>query len=196
MLFALAPYVSVTQDAIQGVTGPNIVFRGCNLQIKSQDWEGDTSATGNLIVGWNYAPYVETTSQHRTGSNDVIVGAGNNFTGYGCFLAGAYNTASGNYSSVSGGSSNVASEDYASVSGAALNTASGDGASVCGGLNNTASGGKSTVSGGAYNIASGGAASISGGGGWTADSGFTVASNLGWGAGNPIVHGYPKFRAP
>jgi hypothetical protein len=201
----------VTQDAIQGVTGPNIVFQGCNLQIKSRDWEGDTSATGNLIVGWDDAPYGGTPSQYRTGSNNLIVGHGNNFTSYGCFLAGADNTASASYSSVSGGGyntasaslasvsgggSNVASGIYASVCGGALNTASNDGASVLGGRNNTASGGKSTVSGGAYNTASGGAASISGGGGWTAGSGFTVATDLGWGAGNPIVNGYPKFSAP
>ena len=52
----LPTYLSLDSSAINGVTGPNIVLAGCNLQIKSSSYETDTSGTGNLIVGWDDQP--------------------------------------------------------------------------------------------------------------------------------------------
>jgi len=111
-VMALDPFLTVTAaggaGSINGVTGPNIVLQGCNLQLKSTTAEGDSSGTGNLIVGWNSLPATLPTP-FRTGSNNLIVGDANNFTGAGCFLAGHYNTASGLCASVSGGSGRTAS---------------------------------------------------------------------------------------
>ncbi|MEI6726748.1 MAG: hypothetical protein WCN81_11070, partial [Actinomycetes bacterium] len=47
-LLAIAPYVSLNAGAINGVKGPNIVFTGANVQIKSATSESDASGTGNL----------------------------------------------------------------------------------------------------------------------------------------------------
>jgi hypothetical protein len=145
-VLALCPYVSVTGSAINGVAGPNVVFKGCNLQIKSATSEDDTSGLGNLIVGWNdESPDVS----FRTGSNNLVCGDQNNFNSYGSFLAGCNNATQDPCCSVSGGYGNNTVGNYASVSGGSGNMA-GNGActSVTGGQNNCAFGYGSTVSGG------------------------------------------------
>ena len=104
-MLALAPYVSVTQAKINGVNGPNVVFAGVNVQIRSAVAENDTSGRGNLIVGWD-TPLPTLPAIWRSGSNNLVVGELNNFTSYGCFVAGAINEVSGPYASVSGGEIN------------------------------------------------------------------------------------------
>ena len=131
-VLALAPYVSLAHSAVNGVAGPNIVFQGANVTVRSTSNEGDGSATGNLIVGWDPLPLTPP-SILRTGANNLVVGTGNNFTSFGCLLAGAQNTVSGPYATVSGGAANVASNAYTSVAGGVDNTAQSFGASISGG---------------------------------------------------------------
>ena len=123
-VLALAPYVSLDRSAVNGVAGPNVVFRGCNLQVKSKTGETDTTGTGNLIVGWDDNPS-STPSGYRSGCNNLVCGNRQIFTTFGCFLAGGDNTASASLAAVSGGLYNTASNSEATVSGGANNVASG-----------------------------------------------------------------------
>jgi hypothetical protein len=173
-VLALAPYVSVTQTAINGVKGPNLVFKGCNLQIKSPTGQTDTSGLGNLIVGWDDSP-PSMPSGYRTGSNNLVCGDLNGFTSHGGFVAGGANNVTGLSTSVCGGSGNTASGYQTSVSGGENNVASDYHASVSGGLNNSATGYDALVSGGYGNTASGTEASVSGG------NGITASATYGWG---------------
>ena len=198
-LFALAPYLTVTQSAINGVSGPNVVFQGCNVQIKSKTSQSDTSGTGNLIVGWDTQSSPLPTP-YRSGSNNLVLGDANNFTssaasssGWGntassssVFVCGDHNTASGNNACVNGGQRNIASGFDSSVSGGYQNTASGNEASVSGGYENTASDYFTSVSGGDANTAgdtgstsnagTGDYASVSGGTSNTASADYSSVS--------------------
>ncbi|MGD0997841.1 MAG: hypothetical protein ABR941_05920 [Thermoleophilia bacterium] len=176
-VLALEPYVRVTSSAIDGVSGPNVVFQSCNLQIKSPTNESDDSGLGNLIVGWNDPP-PSATEGYRAGSNNLVCGDENSFTSHGGFVAGLDNTVSNFWTSVSGGGANAAGNAGASVSGGTMNAASGEYASVSGGDENTASGMYDTVSGGEGNTA--GPASHT-----TVSGGNSVTENTayGWSAG-------------
>jgi hypothetical protein len=143
----LAPYVSVNTSAMNGVAGPNIVFKGVNVHVMSSTAQEDTSGLGNLIVGWD-TPLVGQPASYRAGSNNLVCGDLNGFTTYGGFVAGWDNYVSASYATVSGGYRNVATGTAASVSGGQINQASGPAASVTGGTNNTASVLNSSVSGG------------------------------------------------
>jgi hypothetical protein len=116
---------------MNGVAGPNIVFRGVNLHVMSATSEKDTSGLGNLIVGWDDIP-PSPFSGYRSGSNDLICGDANAFPADGVFLAGLFNVATELGASVSGGSSNTASGEASSVSGGSTNQAMADGASISG----------------------------------------------------------------
>jgi len=146
-LLAIAPYVSLNAGAINGVKGPNIVFTGANVQIKSATSESDASGTGNLIVGWDDNPS-PAPNGYRSGSNNLVCGDWNAFTSCGGFVAGSNNAVSSTYASVGGGSANIASGHEASVSGGWGNVASGNFASVSGGGLGTASGFSASISGG------------------------------------------------
>ena len=159
----LPSYLSLDTNGENGVVGPNIVFTGCNLNIRSTTNESDTSGLGNLIVGWDNESGGALPSPYRSGSNNLVCGDENNFTSYGCFVAGYQNQATAEDASVSGGEDNHATGDCASVSGGAENQATNEADSVSGGEANYASGGESSVSGGVDNYASNGYASVSGG---------------------------------
>ena len=146
-LLAIAPYVSLNAGAINGVKGPNIVFTGANVQIKSATSESDTTGLGNLIVGWD-DDAASAPVGYRSGSNNLICGDWSGFTSYGGFVAGFNNAVSSTYASVGGGSANIASGHEASVSGGWGNVASGNFASVSGGGLGTASGFSASISGG------------------------------------------------
>ena len=87
-VIAIAPYVSLDMNAMNGVTGPNIVFKGANVHVMSSTSETDTSGTGNLIVGWATLPTGTLPSPFRSGSNNLMVGDAGNYTSYGGFVAG------------------------------------------------------------------------------------------------------------
>ncbi len=122
---------------------------------------GTTNGLGNLIVG--YDEFDGEPDDNKSGSHNLVVGMGHNYSSFGGFVAGRDNTASGRFSSVSGGRSNTASGRFSSVSGGNGNTASGQHSSVSGGAGNTALGSASSVSGGQINTALGSASSVSGG---------------------------------
>lgn len=69
----------------------------------------------------------------RSGSHNGVMGSQNNYSSYGGLVVGYFNTATGQFASVSGGSYNTASGLGASVSGGEYNTASGDHSFVGGG---------------------------------------------------------------
>lgn len=141
----LPTYLSLDTNAENGVAGPNITFAGCNVHVRSASGETDGSGLGNLIVGWDESP----TTPQRGGENNLVCGDFNNFSNYGCFVAGSYNTVSGIFASVNGGQWNMASGDlWASVGGGLNNTAGGTWTTVGGGYNNDAESQGATISGG------------------------------------------------
>jgi hypothetical protein len=117
-LFAIAPYVSVTQDDLDGVQGPNVLFTGANVHVRSgsgstADFDGLTGL-GNLIVGYDENL---TGTTPRTGSHNLVIGVNNGFTSYGGAVFGRSNDIEGVFATVTGGRFNKAGADYASVSG-------------------------------------------------------------------------------
>jgi hypothetical protein len=208
-VMALAPYVSVFP-----LPAPLIRFSGANLQVvNGRGFTQTANGLGNLIVGYDEgvagAPtcslgfFVDEASclanggtwatGHKSGSHNVVIGPFHSYSQFGGLVAGAQNTISGEFAtvtggldnaatvyaasvsggqfnraanfaaSVSGGNGNAATNQYASVSGGSSNTASGAQSSVCGGTLNQATGFTATVSGGRENQATSGAAAVCGG---------------------------------
>jgi hypothetical protein len=120
--------------------GPNeVVITGANLRIvNGLGSTGTTNGLGNLIVGYNESTPIRPDS--RSGSHNVVVGEGNNFSSFGGLVVGLANEISGTFASVTGGTVNTASGGGSSVSGGNNNTASGDDSSVSDGRNRTAPG--------------------------------------------------------
>lgn len=154
----------------QSADHQDVYFAGCNVHVvNGLGGTNTTNSLGNLIVGYNedvggFNRSGNAPPLNRSGSHNLIVGPEHAYSSYGGFVAGATNTISGSFASVSGGAVNSASGPYSSVSGGHHNTASGNPApSVSGGAFNTASGDSTSVSGGDGNTASGTASSVSGG---------------------------------
>ena len=160
-----------TLTHVSSVTGeggrPEVVITGANLRIVN-GLRGTATANGvgNLLVGYNEPR--DNGGNARTGSHNVVVGQGHNFSSFGGLVAGRQNEIHGAFASVSGGFDNTASGASAAVSGGIFNRASGPSASVSGGFDNTAQGNAAAVSGGDGNTARGDAAAVSGGHGNTA----------------------------
>jgi hypothetical protein len=142
----LAPtYVS------SGVGGkPTAEFSSVNVQIVSGSGStsGAVNGEGNLIVGYGE----NTFGRRQSGSNDLIVGSANGWTGYGEIVGGFNDLASGNYS-VAAGQGNTASGGYSAAIGGKANVASGNISSVTGGEFNLASDPFSAVAGGCDGVA-------------------------------------------
>jgi hypothetical protein len=168
-----------------GVGGkPTVEFSTVNVQVisGSGSTSGAVNGEGNLVVG-----YAESPSKYaQTGSNDLVVGTNNGWSGYGELLAGTGDRAGGAYAStfgqsnqsngpesVTAGNHNVAAAAQSSVLGGEYNTASDAWASVLGGCDNIAGAGATPVGpcsnraeavlGGASNHATGVLSTISGG---------------------------------
>ncbi len=157
----LGPYVTVDTNAINGIAGPNIIFTGANLHIRSGSGStmGPLNGRGNLVVGYgeNEALY------DRTGSHNLVVGPNHGWTSLGGFIAGYQNRVSRSSASVSGGANNLADGSCSAVSGGSLNQALGSQSSISGGDQNLALGMSSSVSGGFLNMAVGMQSAVSGG---------------------------------
>jgi len=154
----------------------NIYFTGVNLNVisGSESTDGPVNGLGNIIVGYHENDLF---NNSRTSSHNIVVGnyhgypsyggivgdIGNVISGNSLFAVGNTNTASGQYSSVSGGVQNVANGYIASVFGGGGNTASNQSSSITGGYGNIANNTWSSISGGQSNTASGVGASVSGG---------------------------------
>jgi hypothetical protein len=136
-------------------------FSGMNVQVVNGTGSTETvNGLGNLIVGYDTPINVGLTT---SGSHNIVVGEGNNFSSFGGLVAGAENLISAEDAVVTGGERNTASGFASSVSGGAGNTAGGVESSVSGGVRNTAGGEGSSVSGGFDNTAGGLDSSILGG---------------------------------
>jgi trimeric autotransporter adhesin len=162
---------------VTSVTGeggrPEVVITGANLRIvNGLRATATANGLGNLLVGYNERR--DNGDDEHTGSHNVVVGQGHNFSSFGGLVVGRQNAIRGAFASVSGGFDNTASGDSASVSGGIFNQAKGPSAAVSGGFDNMASGNAAVVSGGDGNTASGNAAAVSGGHGNTAN-GHTAA---------------------
>jgi hypothetical protein len=132
-LKALLPYIRFVGNGVAGQ--PTVQFSGVNVQVVNGDGITEsTNGEGNLVIGYDE----NLAKRNQTGSHDLIVGEGNEFTSFGGLVAGARNAITGAYASVTGGLFNSASNDFASVSGGEDNTASGSPASVSGGFANRA----------------------------------------------------------
>ena len=163
---------------------------------------GPVNGLGNLVIGYNEATgfgslacsdgqFADQTAcedagetwarEQRTGSHNLVLGAGQFYTSHGGLLAGNRNIVNRAWASVSGGRLNTASGNSSSVSGGEFNFASGTWSSVSGGFGNTASGSWSSVSGGSSNTASGSVGSVSGGfaGEETATAGWCAGGESG-----------------
>jgi hypothetical protein len=171
--------VSVLERTLTHVTSgtgagglPEVVIAGANLRlVNGLRATATRNGLGNLLVGYNEAREGENV---RTGSHNVVVGQGHNFSSFGGLVVGRQNEISGAFAAVSGGFDNTASGASAAVSGGIFNRASGASAAVSGGFDNTASASATSVCGGRGNTAGGESATVSGGHGNTAN-GHTAA---------------------
>ena len=114
--------------------GQTLRISGVNLQIVDGSGATEsTSGSGNLIVGYNE---LRESADERTGSHNVVVGSGHNYTRFGGLVAGRGHTASGDFATVTGGQENTASGKSSSVSGGLLNEARADFSVISGGFFN------------------------------------------------------------
>ncbi len=89
-----------------------------------------TNGLGNLIIGYNET---RTGTNIRSGSHNLIIGIGHNYSSHSGFVHGHTNEILGEFAGVFGGSGNTASSSGAGVFGGSGNTASGSFSSVHGG---------------------------------------------------------------
>jgi hypothetical protein len=161
---------------VTSVTGeegrPEVRITGANLRlVNGLRATATANGLGNLLVGYSEPRQGENV---QTGSHNVVVGQGHNFSSFGGLVVGRQNEIRGAFAAVSGGFDNTASGASAAVSGGIFNRASGESAAVSGGFGNTASASAAAVCGGDGNTASGESATVSGGHGNTAN-GHTAA---------------------
>jgi len=177
---------------------PVIRIVGANLQIVNGLGGGNgVNGVGNLLVGYDATRPSGTADcgdgtisdqatcigagfswdvNHKSGSHNVVVGPGHNYSRDGGLVAGSNNTVSADHATVSAGYGNVAANIHSGISGGTENIASGPDASVSGGWLNNASQPASSVSGGHHNSAAGWYSSVSGGTGNTASGNSTSVS--------------------
>jgi len=138
-----------------------LVLSGANFQVVDGTGAtaGPVNGLGNIIIGYNEA----TLGQDHTGSHNLVVGLGHEYTSFAGIVAGEQNTISARSASVLGGSANKATGLYSTVGGGFANTASGGNAAISGGCESTASGTYASVSGGQLATASASWAAVSGG---------------------------------
>ena len=117
---------------------PEVTIAGANLRlVNGLQATATTNGLGNLLVGYNEPREGENV---QTGSHNVVVGQGHNFSSFGGLVVGRQNEISGAFAAVSGGFDNTASGANTAISGGEANTASGFTAAVSGGRNRTARG--------------------------------------------------------
>jgi len=146
-----------------------------------------TNGVGNLIIGYDDLPRNPTAPLDRTGSHNLVVGFGHNYSSFGGQVVAYENTTSAAYAVVSGGGANTASAEFATVSGGINNRASGADSSVSGGFQNRATGFVSSVSGGTLNLASAQFSSVSGGQGNVASGDSSTVSGGGFNSAGGFI---------
>ena len=161
---ALEARIAELEALLAGVTrnGDTLLLSGMNLQVvNGMGTTGSKNTLGNVIIGYN--EWTQGGTPFRGGSHYLVTGDENEYRSWGGIIAGIFNTASGEYSSVTGGIDNTASGNWSSVTGGQSNTAGGNFSSVTSGEGNLASGNFSSVTGGGANTASAGHSSVTGG---------------------------------
>ena len=79
-------HMELVAGGVNGVTGPNLMITGLNVQIKDHTGATDsTSGLGNLIIGHNEP---STMPPDRTGSHNLVVGGHHSFSSHGGLVAG------------------------------------------------------------------------------------------------------------
>jgi hypothetical protein len=125
-LTALAKYVTVDPNVINGVKGPHVIFSGVNLHVRSGSGStgdnGTPTGLGNLIVGYNEGPHPDPTSG-RNGSHNIVGGSLNAFTATGGIVFGNQNWVQAGFSSILGGEGNLAQGLGSSILGGRANWA-------------------------------------------------------------------------
>jgi hypothetical protein len=140
-----------------------VVITGANLRVVNGLGSTETTnGLGNLIVGYN-EPRQFSVPNVRTGSHNVVVGQGHNFSSFGGLVVGLDNEIRGEFSTVTGGLGGFAIGRAATVSGGSNNRANGELSVVSGGAGNMANAVQSVVSGGLDNDADGRFSVVSGG---------------------------------
>jgi hypothetical protein len=211
---------------IEAVNGARTVrLTGVNLQVVNGTNSTESiNGAGNIIIGYDEPITLTATpvcsratnnagfqlrdeaaclagggvfsTQHKTGSHNLVLGSQNNYSSaggivagrgnyinelYASALGGILNVSSGRGSVIVAGQSNVALERSSVVVSGISNEASGGHSAILGGAGNVTGDQSSTVGGGERNAAIGLAASVGGGGRNTA-SGFS--SSVSGGRGN------------
>jgi hypothetical protein len=206
------PSVTVT-DGLFNVRLGQITSLGDTVFNNAQVWLGVTVGNNSemaprsriVSVGYSYRVGTVDGANGGTISGKVNIGQGNSNDGDYTFVAGAYNfadgdhssvgggrdnSAAGNFSLIAGGSENSASGPYSVVSGGEINVAEGRAATIAGGSDNYAPAFYATVGGGQYNSAADSFTVIAGGYGNQATN---VGATVGGGAqntANGIAYGY------
>ncbi len=125
-------------DGVLTLKGTTVRFAGVNVLVLNGLGATDSiNGVGNLIVGYDEASPTSGVFEQpsvKTGSHNLVVGAGHTYTSWGGVVAGLKNEIAGPYATVTGGQICTASGDQASVAGGLRNVASGDESSVGGGF--------------------------------------------------------------
>ena len=169
----------IDKDADEHNGEETVRFSGVNVQVVSgrektdEDQAKVLSGLGNLIVGYDEGP-----AREKSGSHNLVVGSGHEYTSHSSTISGkdnvvaapattalgSQNVAVGWAATVTGGTGNRAEALAASVTGGSFNIARGDFGTVTSGLLNKASGMWAAASGGRDNEALGEYATTGGGG--------------------------------
>jgi hypothetical protein len=148
-------------------------FKGANIHIESGSGATvDFSGLGNLVIGYDEDNNNRLIDSARTGSNNLIIGPGHEFTASGALLAGYENVSTSNYT-VAEGACDTAGANASTSCNTQPSLVAGEAASVSGGYENAASGATSNVSGGGFNTASAIGSSVGGGKSVTENSDYT-----------------------
>ncbi|MBI3872600.1 MAG: tail fiber domain-containing protein [candidate division Zixibacteria bacterium] len=140
-----------------------------------------TPRTRIATVAYAFRPATVDGATGGTIVTKVSIGVGHVNTGTDAFIAGASNTASGNFSAVGGGLNDTANGTYSAVGGGLLNAANGASSTVSGGTKNSATSDASTIAGGQQNVIDVGATLAAVGGGYkNLVSGYAGTASGGW----------------
>ena len=138
----LSDYVTVNPSTNQ------VVISGANFQVNSGTGatHGAVNGLGNIIIGYNEDENYDNSSEGgtpdptpdvKTGSHNLIVGAGHYYTSFGGIIAGYDNKSTAKYTGALGGHRNIVSGDYSVTLGGDSNNSGGRYGSILGGFSNS-----------------------------------------------------------
>ena len=138
----LSDYVTVNPSTNQ------VAISGANFQVNSGTGatHGAVNGLGNIIIGYNEDENYDNSSEGgtpdptpdvKTGSHNLIVGAGHYYTSFGGIIAGYDNKSTAKYTGALGGLRNIVSGDYSVSLGGDSNNSGGRFGSILGGFANS-----------------------------------------------------------